>query len=525
MPIVPKLIPPPLRKPIPLLVIIALLAVVVLGVANSGFGTVFQTASPNTCNLPTPAFCDTFTTASPGGRGGGLDETRWSVTRQLAGNAWGPSTLPICDQNLGAIVPDSDVNVCPADATGSYFDEQFDDHGTFVRMSFRPRQAFDFAGRTGTITMDVDAKTEGGHSYWVEVWIADQPQPAVGNGPGVATQPRNGIGLEFSGCAAETPGGNVATVQYIDLARNYAWTQLHYGNDFSSPNCVTTADGQRNHFEIRLSQNHVEVWGTDKGPSGPLKQLAVKDGINLPFTRGYVSYAHTHYNAAKQGASPDQHYEWASMGFDGPVLPAARGYDVPDALTPHADGSVTLSYALSGGAHPGSPAFVLHAIDLTGATDASLNLDVESNFSTASGLQYRLNGGPWRNVASPFPDVQGDWRAVSVPISLADLKNGDNTLELAAATGLDVQNIDVTVNTSVSVPPATSPPTSVPTATIAPIATATAASVATATAVPSTPVPTSVPLTPTPGATPVDCQVQVTVSQHAYTVQPGPGCQ
>src|SRR5438105_10592538 len=68
------------------------------------------------CGLPQAAFCDMFaTTFTGGGRSGQLDPARWSVTRQLAGmpNAWAPSSIPLCDQNFGAIVPDDDVKVCP----------------------------------------------------------------------------------------------------------------------------------------------------------------------------------------------------------------------------------------------------------------------------------------------------------------------------------------------------------------------------------------------------------------------------
>src|SRR6185295_14841123 len=33
------------------------------------------------CGLPAAAFCDTLATPSPGGRGGDVDDAKWSVTR------------------------------------------------------------------------------------------------------------------------------------------------------------------------------------------------------------------------------------------------------------------------------------------------------------------------------------------------------------------------------------------------------------------------------------------------------------
>jgi hypothetical protein len=446
---------------LPIVLAARLLAVVVLTIAVSSEELTLQSAiASNTCALAQVAFCDTFSGRFAGGRSGDLDPTRWSVTRQVAGTNWGPSTLPICDQNAGPIVPDNDVKVCPPDAHGSYFDEQFDDHGGFLRLGFRPRQAFDFTGRTGKIVFDADAKTEGGHSWWVEVWITDQPAASMGDGPGVATFPRNGIGLEFSGCGAENPGQNLGGLQYINLIRNYSQNPLHYGGDFPAA-CYTTADGQRNHFEIRLSQNSVELWATDANGAN-FRQITSLSGINLPFTRGYVEFTHTQYNANKGGGgTSQQHFEWANMGFDGPVIPA-RGYDIPEPGIKNPDGSVHLAYTLPPGAQPGSPKWVLHNVDLTGVAEALLNLDVQSDFSSASGLAYRLNGGAWHTVASPFPTTLGDWRALSVPILLTELKPGDNTLELSSLHGLDVMNVDVTLNTTVTTTPSANQPTSTP---------------------------------------------------------------
>ena len=140
------------------------------------------------CGLAQPAFCDTFTTPyTGGGRTGNLDPTRWSVARMSAAvsppgvlDRWFPSHLPMCDQNVGPVLPDNDLKFCHESDGSTYFDEQYTDSGTFTIYSFRPRQPFDFAGRTGTVVFDADAKTAGSHSYWLELWITDQPVPAPG---------------------------------------------------------------------------------------------------------------------------------------------------------------------------------------------------------------------------------------------------------------------------------------------------------------------------------------------------------
>jgi hypothetical protein len=95
-------------------------------------------------------------------------------------------------------------------------------------------------------------------------------------------------------------------------------------------------------------------------------------------------------------------------------------------------------------------------------------MTISNNFSTSSGLQYRLNGGPWRQVDSPFPDVLGDWRSLSVPMLLSDLNQGENTIQFGSSStntsvpNLNLLNIDVTVNVSASESSAGSTPAAPP---------------------------------------------------------------
>src|SRR6185503_10740487 len=53
------------------------------GAANAGGSAVMMPIKTggSGCGLSAAAFCDTFETASPGGRAGDLDETKWSIAR------------------------------------------------------------------------------------------------------------------------------------------------------------------------------------------------------------------------------------------------------------------------------------------------------------------------------------------------------------------------------------------------------------------------------------------------------------
>src|SRR6202042_3300298 len=91
--------------------------------------------------------------------------------------------------------------------------------------------------------------------------------------------------------------------------------------------CVlaSTGPGNMNHFEVRVSQNQIDVYGTDAGvtPSAAnIKHLATISSANLGFTRGLVWIEDAHYNADK-GPSPSQRthtFSWDNVAFDGPFI-------------------------------------------------------------------------------------------------------------------------------------------------------------------------------------------------------------
>ena len=146
------------------------------------------------CGLPNAAFCETFDAASPGGRGGDVDEANWSVSRwgnlgtrighrgnfarlSASSNApyipGGDSGASLCGSSFSDVGLDEDFRVC----NGRLEEVLRDDGNAFTINSMMARKPFDFANRTGTVVFDVDAKLNTGHGWWVELWISEEPQP------------------------------------------------------------------------------------------------------------------------------------------------------------------------------------------------------------------------------------------------------------------------------------------------------------------------------------------------------------
>ena len=77
-----------------------------------------------------------------------------------------------------------------------------------------PKQPFDFAGRTGTVSFDVSNDTQGTHAAWPEFWITDTPVPAPFNHfNSWLSLPKNGLGIRFAangeiGSHGICPNGN-----------------------------------------------------------------------------------------------------------------------------------------------------------------------------------------------------------------------------------------------------------------------------------------------------------------------------
>ena len=294
------------------------------------------------------AFCDTFQTIVGGGREGDLDPAKWSFTRATQANNpeaglvnnYLPFNAEFCTTHQMRLA-DNDSFICGEQfGESNHWMEGMADGGSYVLNSLRARQPFDFAGRTGNVVFDVDAKTEGSHSFWPEVWLTDEPvQGPHQDFPGTHLYPRNGIEFLFNAdwCGGAPQSQNA--LRQIVVFNNYQPTDY----DFQYSPCFTTQDDMANHFQLKISSTSIAVWASDAGGAN-FREIASVATPPLPLTRGYLSFEHAQYAADKFNSTDTMTYHWHALGFDGPVLPADRGYEVPDADQKQPDGSTNLGY-------------------------------------------------------------------------------------------------------------------------------------------------------------------------------------
>ena len=134
----------------------------------------------------------------------------------------------------------------------------------YAMISMRPRQKFDFTGRTGVITFNVDAITQGEGSWWPAVYVTDSPVSAAINSSSVqGFLPPNGVGLNFNdNCAVQN--ASLTKVDGAFVYVNYVETFVAFSNAV----CFSTSRGKLNHIEVRLSMASVEVWASDFSTDG-----------------------------------------------------------------------------------------------------------------------------------------------------------------------------------------------------------------------------------------------------------------
>lgn len=428
-------------------------------------------APAGSCELDTPAFCETFDTPAPGGRGGDIDEKVWSFAR------WGHETrqhfvrIPtstetdrtitsvFCGQPFSNILLPSDVVSCDgvgADGlTSKQLNEVYDDQEDFAFNSMRIRQLFDFTNRTGTITFDVDAKVNPynlGHGWWVELWITEDPSPMpYHEAPGIVPYPRNGVGINFQGLNNCNQGRESTEVSRVFVTKDYkiihdypGWELTHDSDD---ARCFKTQDQKLNRFKILLTKDTAEIWASDFDDATHPHHIATAPILDLSFSRGYVHLQHSQYNARKDGnVTGIQTYRWDNVGFDGPSYALPRAYEAPDQALPDLDGAGGHMYGYQ--LTESFTSITLSGVDLTGATSASFDFNVLAN--SGRGFLYRFNGGPTHTFV--IPDFARDGvRSFSVDQPVSELVSGDNTLEVSMATGQTDKeeyagNMELTVN-------------------------------------------------------------------------------
>ena len=462
------------------------------------------------CGFTNPAFCDNFSQgpAPVKGRGNDLDFRKWSFTRVSGHNSgdgqifgWGQIAKTEHCRTTGLNVDAPfDSFFCGSEVPEpEHWMEAIDDHDGYVYNGARIRQPFDFTNRTGTVQWGVDAKNSSTHGWWLETWVTDTPTmgPNTQDPNSINTSaPKNGIGFVFSvGCnsSSDIPefylhGRALTGVENAWVVRNYNFAE-NLGTYFPptvnevgfNQGCVTTQDDSSNMFQLKLSTTRAEIWASDHGSNVLHRMFAAPINPPLPFSVGYVHFMHVHYNPGKAGgccgASFFQTYHWHDMGFDGPIHPNPRAYEIPDSLTPTVIGpdqtgntvAKNVAYRLKpdGTIWDGAktiPQFTFNNVDLSGATTASLNLSAHAFDRPGSQLLYQFNNGPWRtyNFPSQITYTPTLNFAPTIPVPLSDLQNGTNTLKMKAITSggylepnsILVANIDLEINPPDSQTPA-----------------------------------------------------------------------
>ena len=414
------------------------------------------------------AFCDTFDVpAGIGNRSGDLNGTLWGASRTSGGTGpgwpdpWVTSQLDLCG-TMTTVSPEGDIRICNGQIRESSDDNISGvfENGTVTALTIYPKQPFDFSGRTGVVGFDVSNDTQGTHAVWPELWITDKPIPGPFAHFGTwKSLPQFGFGIRFAGFTNATgqgatcpEGAGYAGVDSAILINNYVSNDSGFQGNLvvSGLDCVKlsagASSGQMNHYEVAVSQNQIDVYGTDAGTTSPLKRLATIANANLGFTRGLVWLEDVHYNADKANISSpstsqrNHTFAWDNAAFDGPRLPRDLSFDVLDALVP-ITGGVYLGWDTTNG-----PVAVqtlpMTAANISAASASLLLLNFLSPTAPLT-FTYTINGhvhtAPW-----PYPDsLTSTFRTIALPVSLTDLVPGPNAVTIGASAGMEVANINI----------------------------------------------------------------------------------
>jgi hypothetical protein len=427
------------------------------------------------CGLSSAAFCDTFDHPSlTTGRAGELNPAWWSGGRnqpQLptgSGMAFpiGAATLSNCRSGLPAkVFPDQDTLVCDpnADVNSNHL-LVLAAAQNYGMNSYRIRQPFDFAGRTGKIVFDADG-TNHALLGWVSLEVTEDPiavpsfSVATNEEGGII--PKNGFELQFVNTCGGGPLVNFS-LGSLQVFENYVDTLTWADWQSSNPApCMAVQKGKLNHFEVTVAQEKIEVYATPFSPDGTTfvaPQLIFSANVKLPFSRGYVHIS-THNHATlkySDGHSMDAWTtRWDNVGFDGPIIANQREYEIPDALVAAQGTQVVMNIGYRVADLAAGPAQTLHfkAVTLSDATSAQLSLSAWYNNAPGIDnyvLHYRFNQGPWHD----HPLDAGEKTSITAPsviphssttepgqggvahvfdVSLSELLDGDNSLELVTS--------------------------------------------------------------------------------------------
>jgi hypothetical protein len=430
------------------------------------------------------AFCDMFDNKNPGipSRNGDLDPNVWGVSRtagdvnfgQSHYNAWAPTQLQTC-AGTANVTPPNDIMICNGQLHEASNDNPSGvfEAGGVQALAMYPKQPFDFAGRTGTVSFDVSNDSHGTHAAWPELWMSNLPVPVpFSHFAEWQTLPQHGFGIRFAAQAVAgqfglCPNGNNInsnrwTIDSGVVVRNYVMEDVNYqGVDYgtaSNPplklnilDCVIApADGSgiMNHIEVRVSQTEIDVYATDAGvvaSPATLRKIASFTNANLTFTRGLVWLEDAHYNADKGGAPSEKMHTfiWDNVAFDGPFTYRDFSYDALDGTQLNvATNTINL-----GKFSPANQTASWNVLNIPSNPQGSA-VRVLFNFSNEVNpvptvLNVVVNGHahptPW-----PYPDtLTHTWRTFAVTIPITDLVPGTNVVQLGSDQPMVSSNVNI----------------------------------------------------------------------------------
>ena len=382
-------------------------------------------------------------------------------------NGW-PSTLFRSCNGTTTVTPPNDIRICNGqlrEASNDNPTRSFD-AGDVTVLAMYPKQPFDFAGRTGTVSFDISNDSRGTHAAWPEFWLTNLPVPTPFNHfDSWQALPEHGLGIRFAstvfaGQYGYCQNGNNLdktrwTVDSAVVVRNYVMDDTNGLGGVRTKMAVQQLDcvisppadsGIMNHIELKISQNQIDVYATDAGvaPSpATLRKIAVITNANLSLSRGLIWLQDVHYNADKtDGPSQREHtFVWDNVAFDGPFTYRDFSYDALDVNQPN---GVSGSSNLGKFSDPNQTAS-WNVLNMP-ANPKAATVRVLFNFyqySSSKTLNVTVNGHahptPW-----PYPDTQGfTWRTFAVTIPITDLVPGTNVVQLGSDQGMVTSNVNI----------------------------------------------------------------------------------
>jgi hypothetical protein len=428
----------------------------------------------------TVIFCEPFDVVNSGipSRTGALDPNVWGVSRTIANvtegqtiyDGWASTQLITCTGTI-TVTPPNDVTICNGQLREASNDNPKGgfEAGTVTTLAMYPKQPFDFAGRTGTVSFDV-SNNAGPHGAWPEFWFTDAPVPAPFNHFDLwQSLPQNGFAVRFDSAAPIGQSGQCPNANNLDklrftvdsaaVIRNYVLDDtLGFGPGIvklTILDCVIEAPeagdpGQMmNHIELRVSQNQIDVYATDAGVAptpATLKHIAQITSANLTLTRGLIWLEDVHYNGDKilDTARPSMRqntFSWDNVAFDGPFVGRDFSYDALDNNAIGSDGSTSLGKYAAPGASTSWNVLGMPASPNPAAVKVLFNFYY---WTVPTSLNVTVNGHA-HSVAYPYPDMLAfTWRTLAVTIPVTDLVTGTNVVNIGAPNAdMVVANVNI----------------------------------------------------------------------------------